>query len=145
MHYVRPLDWREGGGGGKRKTSYFVIKYGKGKRELTAPETRWRFPWFRRQIQIFFFSANNARSLYDVFGKARYRAKRCPRIFFCFSDLILFLLFLLLRAHGKSVFCTWKPVCNPSCKGRFSPFRAMHTYHMLHSKGKKEKKGGEIK
>lgn len=52
MHYVRPLDWREGGGGKKRKTSYFVIKYGKGKRELTAPETRWRF---RGSVKFFFF------------------------------------------------------------------------------------------
>lgn len=92
MHYVRPLDWREGGGK-KRKIKLLW----QGKRELTAPEKRWRFPWFRRQIQKKNYSANNARSLYDVFGKQGTSTgeRRC-------SDLI-FLLFTL-RAHGKVPF-----------------------------------------
>lgn len=76
MHYVRPLDWREGGGGKTENQATLAREAGahcSGKKmEVSVVPSN------------YFFSANNARSLYDVFGKSKVPDKEMSPNFFLF-------------------------------------------------------------
>lgn len=139
MHYVRPLDWREGGGK-KRKIKLLW----QGRRELTAPEKRWRFPWFRRQIQKKKYSANNARSLYDVFGKSKVPDKEMSPNFFFVFPISYFFYFFYFYEHMVSRFFAHGSRCviHPA-RADFPHFvPCIHTTCYI-PKGKKKKKGGK--
>lgn len=97
-------------------------------------------PWFR---QIFFFSANNARSLYDVFGKQGTGQRDVPEFFFVFP-ISYFFYFFYFYEHMVSRFFAHGSRCviHPA-RADFPHFvPCIHTTCYI-PKGKKKKKGGE--